>query len=193
MKEPYKKQKHRNDQALYLCDLKLQGTLSNIQEMAFNGVTIDDADRSVTSADGKVTFKGTYQPIVWDSEDRSILFLGAQNTLYYPQPSDGNSPSIGAFRAYFQLADGITAVDPVDGIRAFVLNFGDSETTRIITNGMNNANGAATWYTLDGRKFNGKPTKKGLYINNMIIRNQPTCFYCRCDVQTPMCKRWKLS
>ncbi len=149
MKEPYKKQKHRNDQALSLYELKLQGTLSYIQEMTFNLVTIDDTDRSVTS------------------EDRSILFLGAQNTLYYPQPSGGNSPSIGAFRAYFQLADGITAVDPVDGIRAFVLNFGDSETTGIITtNGMNNANGAATWYTLDGRKLNGKPTKKGLYINN---------------------------
>jgi hypothetical protein len=27
----------------------------------------------------------------------------------------------------------------------------------------------------------------------MIIRNQPTDSYCRCDAQTPMCKRWKLS
>ena len=25
---------------------------------------------------------------------------------------------------------------------------------------------AAGWYTLDGRKLNGKPTKKGLYIHN---------------------------
>ena len=156
-----------SDQELSLYELKLQGTSSHVPGMTFNGVTIDAEDRSVTSADGKVTFKGTYQPIVWDSKDRSILFLGAQNTLYYPQPSGGNSPSIGAFRAYFQLADGITAVDPVDGIRAFMLNFGDSETSGIITtNSMNITNGAAAWYTLDGRKLNGKPTKKGLYINN---------------------------
>ena len=30
-------------------------------------------------------------------------------------------------------------------------------------------------------------------VKYMIIRNQPTGSYCRCDAQTPMCKRWKLS
>lgn len=27
-------------------------------------------------------------------------------------------------------------------------------------------NGADTWYTIDGRKLSGKPTKKGIYIQN---------------------------
>jgi len=27
-------------------------------------------------------------------------------------------------------------------------------------------NDADNWYTLDGLKLNGKPTQKGLYINN---------------------------
>ena len=30
-------------------------------------------------------------------------------------------------------------------------------------------------------------------IDYMIIRNQPIGFYCKCDAQTPMCKRRKLS
>ena len=29
--------------------------------------------------------------------------------------------------------------------------------------------GEEAWYTLDGRKLDGKPTKKGLYINNGIM------------------------
>lgn len=28
---------------------------------------------------------------------------------------------------------------------------------------MNSERGAGAWYTLDGRPFEGKPTKKGLY------------------------------
>jgi hypothetical protein len=27
-------------------------------------------------------------------------------------------------------------------------------------------NGSDAWYTLDGRRLSGKPTQKGIYINN---------------------------
>ena len=56
------------------------------------------------------------------------------------------------------------------GVRAFVLNFGEEvETTGIVS--IENGkwiidNGAGAWYSLDGRKLDGKPTKKGVYINN---------------------------
>ena len=76
--------------------------------------------------------------------------------------------TIGAFHAYFRL-DGITAGDVNAGIKAFNLDFGDEEiTTGIISiNGSGfNINGSDAWYTLDGRKLDGKPTTKGLYINN---------------------------
>ena len=33
----------------------------------------------------------------------------------------------------------------------------------------------------------------GRSFDYMIIRNQPIGFYCKCDAQTPMCKRRKLS
>ena len=51
--------------------------------------------------------------------------------------------------------------------RSFVLYFGDGETTEI--GAMLNDKGKMTndiWYTIDGRKLDGKPTKKGLYIHN---------------------------
>ena len=129
----------------------------------FTGVTIDNTDRSVTSSDGYVTFKGTYAPIVWETENNSILFLGTKNTLYYPQPSDGNYPYLNAFHAYFQLNNGLTAAD----VSSARMNFdGENE-----VNGVKEVKGVNgvkddSWYTLNGVKLSGKPTKAGLYIHN---------------------------
>jgi hypothetical protein len=49
-----------------------------------------------------------------------------------------------------------------------VINFGDDEATGIIS--IHNSqctihNEAGAWYTLDGRKLDGQPTAKGLYIH----------------------------
>ena len=49
------------------------------------------------------------------------------------------------------------------------MNFGDGETTGIVSmeDGgwkMEDVNDA--WYSIDGRKLNGEPTQKGVYINN---------------------------
>ena len=127
------------------------------------GVTIDNTDRSVTSSDGYVTFKGTYAPIVWETENNSILFLGTKNTLYYPQPSDGNYPYINAFHAYFQLNNGLTAAD----VSSARMNFdGENEVNGV--KGVKEVNGVKddSWYTVNGVKLSGKPTKAGLYIHN---------------------------
>ena len=77
-----------------------------------------------------VTFRGTYAPITFTTENRSILFLGDNNALYFPQPSDNKTPTIGAQRAYFQLA-GLTAADVAQS--RIVLRFVEdhSETTGI--------------------------------------------------------------
>jgi hypothetical protein len=61
---------------------------------------------------------------------------------------------------------------PANGakVRSFVLDFGDGESAGI--HDMLNDNGEmisdtlSAWYTLDGRKLDGKPTQKGIYINN---------------------------
>ena len=133
-------------------------------------MTISSAiiDEECTIYDDKsVTFCGTYKKISFDADDRSILFLGSGNTLYYPQAED----SIGAQRAYLQLT-GLTAGDKADGIRAFVLNFGDGEASGIVNAEANSSlftlhsSLQTGWYTLDGRRIGDKPTTKGLYIHN---------------------------
>ena len=147
-------------------------TGTDVTNPVFSGVTVSStAAGSVLSTDGYVTFQGTYDKLEYTSEDKSILFLGDENTLYWPQPSGENIPTIGAFRAYFHvdLNGGANAV------RSFVLNFGDSsESTGIREIDTDPAPSPsptgvgrnAAWYTLDGRKLSGKPTKSGVYIHN---------------------------
>jgi len=157
-------------------------TGEDVTNPVFSGVTMSSTEAgSVLSTDGYVTFQGTYDKQEYTSEDKSILFLGDENTLYWPQPSGENIPTIGAFRAYFHvdLNGGANAV------RSFVLNFGDSsESTGIREIDTDPAPSPipeqsshtrslsptgvgrnAAWYTLDGRKLSGKPTVKGIYIH----------------------------
>ena len=115
---------------------------------------------------GNVTFRGTYSPIKYESDNHSILFLGMNNTLYWPK----EGAHIGAFRAYFELGNGITVGEEASQVRSFNLGFGEgSDETGI--DSMHNSeclmlNEADAWYSLDGRKLDGKPNAKGMYIKN---------------------------
>ena len=145
----------------------------DIRNVTFTGITITSTTPgAVTSADGKVTFQGTYGYTEYTNEDRSVLFLGTQNRLYYPQPALNDPtqpfdeytnpwvyPSIGAFLAYFKLND---TNAPVMDIQ---LNFGDSETTEIKTTNYTNYTNSDVWYDLSGRKLDAQPTQKGIYIH----------------------------
>ena len=115
---------------------------------------------------GNVTFRGTYSPIKYESDNHSILFLGMNNTLYWPK----EGAHIGAFRAYFELGNGLTVGEEASQVRSFNLGFGEgSDETGI--DSMHNSeclmlNEADAWYSLDGRKLDGKPNAKGMYIKN---------------------------
>jgi len=137
-----------------------------IDDPVFNGVTIDrtpwNYDNGV-DGDLRVRFLGNYDAMTIGTENRSILFLGTENSLYYPNGKE--QTTIGACRAYFKIGDDTAQARQMT---AFNINFGD-ETTGIksIENGkwkIENDN----WYGLDGRKLNGKPTRKGLYIHNGV-------------------------
>lgn len=110
-----------------------------------------------------IEFKGIFDRFDIEGEDRTMLYLGGDNLLYYPKAA----MSVNAFRAYFELR-GLTAGDPANGINSFVLNFGDKESAIFsIENGqLKVEKDAGAWYTIDGRILNGKPTQKGIYINN---------------------------
>ena len=75
--------------------------------------------------------------------------------------------NINAFRAYFRLKNGLTAGDlPTNGAKNIVLNFGD-ETTGIDASLKDNEPQTDDYYySIDGQRLQGKPTKKGIYIHN---------------------------
>lgn len=143
---------------------------TNIVNPVFLSVTVDATPSPVTTA--WADFVGTYEPISFSDADKSILFLGTTNTLYYPV----SGAYIGAQRAYFRLK-GIEAGDLPDPngpnlARRFVMNFGEGDhTTGIIEIAKDgresgSSNSVTDWYTLDGRKLQSKPTQKGIYVNN---------------------------
>ena len=149
-----------------------------INDPMFKNVTIDaTASTSVAFSGGQ--FVGTYSPVGLAVNDRSNLFLGSDNTLYWPNGSNyedftslvgANSSNyyIGACRAYFHIGSPSL-------VRAFVLNFGeDNETTGILsTTNLTNDTNSDAWYDLSGRKLSSKPTQKGLYIhggNKVVIK-----------------------
>ncbi len=143
---------------------------TSITSPTFTNVTISST--APTDAEGTAAnFHGIYAPYSTGGENKKMLYLGADNKVYYPS----KSRTINAFRAYFTLNNGIEAGDPAStsalAARAFVLNFDDGETTGITDVKSNSSlfaphSSLSGWYTINGRKLNGKPTIKGLYIYN---------------------------
>ena len=130
--------------------------LHNVTNPVFVGVTVSSntANSTATTDDRKVSFIGNFSPVKLTGGDKSNLYLGASNQLYWPS----TNVTINSFRAYFH----------VDGtVQAIQMSFNEDETTKITTtNFTNDTNSNDAWYDLNGRKLNGKPTAKGLYINN---------------------------
>ena len=136
----------------------------NIVNPVFSGVVIDATDRSYDngeSGDAHVRFLGTYKSVDFSSVDNSILLLGGSNMLY--NPSAG--ASIGAQRAYFKLGDSSVPTSE-QRVAAFSISIGGETTSINEELRMKNEESDGAWYSLDGRKLQGKPTQRGVYINN---------------------------
>ena len=147
-----------------------------VENPEFSDVTISNATVPVETK--YVDFVGTYSPIDIFTEEKTNLYLGANDLLYYPSGENMTSFTINSCRAYFELKNGLTAGEPistdVQPIKSFVLNFGE-ETGIEEVNGYGlwvngyglwvNGYGAG-WCTLDGRRLDSKPAAPGLYIHN---------------------------
>ncbi|MBR4268622.1 MAG: hypothetical protein IKQ47_02405, partial [Prevotella sp.] len=136
----------------------------NITDPVFPCVTISNTYEGFDNGeegDYRVRFLGTYNKMVY-GKDKSVLFMGSSNNLYYP---DGEEQvTLGACRAYFKIGDD-DAVN-AKGFTRFVIDFGE-ETTAIHDAEVIMQNGNAdAWHTVDGIRLSGKPSKKGMYINN---------------------------
>ena len=139
----------------------------NITDPVFPGVTISNTYEGFDNGeagDYRVRFLGTYDKMVY-GKDKSVLFMGSSNNLYYP---DGEEQvSLGACRAYFKIGEN-NAVN-AKGITGFVIDFGenDEEATAIHNAEFIMQNDDAdAWYTVDGIRLSGKPSKRGMYIHN---------------------------
>ena len=147
----------------------------DITAPVFPSVTLKSGTTNTTTDD--VDFIGTFSPqvIYEDGTEKHNLYLGAGNTLYYPT-TEGFE--VNSCRAYFVLKNGLTAGEPnpgtPNGVGQFVLNFGDaSEETGIVSLSKESGNqgnnpkflNSLDYYTLDGVRLDGKPTRKGLYIH----------------------------
>ncbi|MBQ9186486.1 MAG: choice-of-anchor J domain-containing protein [Prevotella sp.] len=127
---------------------------ANVENPTFNGVTISST--TTTTETTAVDFVPVMNPTNLTGGDKTVLFITDGNKLTYPS-GDGN---INGFRAYFKLKDEVAAQ-----ARAFRMSFDDNVTgiTTVISDEPTTASGT---YTLDGRRIEGEPTQKGMYIVN---------------------------
>ena len=98
---------------------------------------------------GDVSMVGVYSPT--DLPDNGV-FLSTDGMLKRPS----GSRTLAGLRAYFTLPSG-----EVVSARVFIDNSTDGITEQTVT--PNNSN---DWYTVGGVRLSGRPTAKGLYINN---------------------------
>lgn len=128
----------------------------------FRSVTISDETDGVETE--CMDFVGSMSSVGFVANDRTKLFLGDANKLYYPNAN----MMFNAFRGYFQLSEGLRMRGEESLVKAFKLDLdGDSaDGIEIVYNSQfpihNEDN---TWYDLGGRKVNSQ-LKKGVYIHN---------------------------
>ena len=147
----------------------------------FAGVTIAQHMAGTDNPGVGVSFVGTFgpEPLGGDDDDALCLYLGDNNQLYYPTASNFR---VNAFRAYFRVDPDDTGASGDVQVRSFVLHFfdeqsgeaerGDDDEASAIRDAQCPSATAARragWYTTDGRRLSGKPSRAGAYIYNGTI------------------------
>jgi len=133
----------------------------DIKDPTFTDVILVDT-KPVSSFAGEFDylFTGCFKPYELTPGESTELYLGAQNTLYYP--AEDSNATIGAFRGYFEKTT------PTDApVRAIKFNFGDESTgIKTISESSEHSKFSDTFFTLDGLRLLSQPTSAGLYIIN---------------------------
>ncbi|MBR1545234.1 MAG: hypothetical protein IJ633_00350 [Prevotella sp.] len=131
---------------------------AKVENPVFEGVTVSDETTSTetTAVDFIPTLGAT---TISGDNAKTVLFVGAANKLYNPTTLPAQMKG---FRAYFQLKGEAASA------RSFNIDFGDGNTTGVINMKHEKLNIKTddAWYSLDGRKQDGEPSRKGVYIVN---------------------------
>jgi hypothetical protein len=145
----------------YLYFVKWTGG-DNVTSPTFSGVIIDPYTASPHT--DYVDQYGTFKPVTLEADDKTVLYLGADNKLYYPK----SAVTINSFHGYLKLTSNLVMGDLAAGVRSIELNFGDDTTgVEELKNGrMEEWKSYDSYYDLQGRRLQGQPTQKGVYIVN---------------------------
>lgn len=71
----------------------------DVANPSFEGVTIAATEPVDQTSDANISFHATFAPTELEGGNKNLLFLGAENELFYP----ASTANIKAFRAYFEL------------------------------------------------------------------------------------------
>ena len=135
-------------------------TAANV-DFSADGKEFEGVDLTAAEATADVTTYVNFVPTLGKTtvtgDPENILMMTTEGKLVHPS-AVGNMKG---FRGYFVMHDA------PEGTRAFCVNFGDGETTGISSLTPDpSPKGEGSIYTLDGRRVNGQPTRKGMYIKS---------------------------
>ena len=140
---------------------------SAITEFTADNVTIAPVDEPCVEYDNGLTgkkrvvygtFTGTYvanYEIPYSGADVSLFLSG--NKMYY---ASAQTQHMKAYRAYFWFSDLLAST----GAESRISMAFDDEATRSLFPSL--SQGDETWFDMSGRKLEGEPTEKGVYIHN---------------------------
>ena len=160
----------------------------DIVSPVFYDVVIDAAAKhdydNEASGNNRVRFIGTYNAMTFTADNQynilliegdtsnntqmardtnsSIRRIAGDTTLRYV----GDGSSISASQAYFKIGDDDTI--PTIQLTGFNIYFGETDGINAISSDTSakDRDKGNNWYSIDGRKLQGKPNVKGVYINN---------------------------
>jgi hypothetical protein len=78
----------------------------NVANPSFEGVTIAATSPDDQTSDSYISFHGTFAPTELEGDNKNLLFLGADNELFWPE----ETADIKGFRAYFEVKNGAAKV-----------------------------------------------------------------------------------
>lgn len=148
----------------------------------FSGTYTIPADLTAgTTTSGDWTFKGIYTAHTWTTAPTGIYGFSAQSANGISQGQfvkAGENVRIQPMRCYLQYKDGLEDYAGARGMKR-AEQLPETIKVRLVSaNGEVTAIGSLetktgevtldgdTWYSLDGRRLEGKPATKGVYINN---------------------------
>ena len=133
---------------------------NNVDNPEFKNVVKKGSENPVVTE--AIDFIGCYNQTTLEGGDRSVLYLGANNTLYYP--AVGYNINIKPYHAYFKLKGLTAGGDGAKDIRAINIDFNDDpQGIQTVVTPQNEL--LDYWFTLDGRRLSDKPSTPGIYLH----------------------------